>query len=155
MMAVVLRAMVLVASLVCLVSNNSTEAADSEVSPRAATSEAQDLVVLGPLRPLLLRLHVTVDGRPFREEWERRLSELFAELDHDGRGRLTVAQGDEVARGMNGSLRDAPRSIAKDSVLGSAADENGTVDRRAIANYIQTILPPFGLRARAVISQSS
>ncbi|HTM53756.1 MAG TPA: hypothetical protein VL175_06980 [Pirellulales bacterium] len=155
MMAVVLRESFLILFVVCLAFCNSTEAADAEVSPRGAPADAQDLIVLGPLRPLLVRLHVTVDGRPFREEWDRRFDELFAELDHDGDGRLSVAQGDDVARHMSGSLRDAPRSIAKDSALASAADENGTVDRRTLAAYIQKILPTFGLRARPVISQSA
>jgi Ca2+-binding EF-hand superfamily protein len=155
MIPAVIRAAPFASLLACLLLCDPSDAADRESSPRGSALDVQDLVVLGPMRPLLLRLHVTVDGRPFREEWERRFDELFAGLDHDGDGRVTVAEGDEIARDMNGSLRDAPRSIAKDSLLASAADQNGTVDRCALSSYIQTILPPFGLRARAVISQAS
>lgn len=155
MIAVVLRAALFASLLACLLFCDRSDAADRESSPRDKGPDVQDLVVLGPMRPLLVRLHVTLDGRPFREEWERRFDELFAELDHDGDGRVSIAQGDDVARHMSGSLRDAPRSIAKDSALASAADENGTVDRHALSTYIQKVLPTFGLRARPVISQSA
>ena len=79
--------------------------------------------ILGPTRPLLLRLHVTIDEQPFRQVWQARFDELFDNEDRTRTGRITVEQGDAIARDMNGGLRDTPRSVAKDSQLRSVADE--------------------------------
>jgi Ca2+-binding EF-hand superfamily protein len=65
----------------------------------AATPEAkpaddvQDVVLLADSRPVLLRLHIEVDGRPFRaahrEALDGYLAALFKQLDSDGDGLLT------------------------------------------------------------------
>src|SRR5207247_412150 len=39
-------------------------------------------------RPVLLRLHVRVDGRPFRESWEGYVKKRFDYADRDGDGVL-------------------------------------------------------------------
>jgi Ca2+-binding EF-hand superfamily protein len=57
-----------------------------------AEPDAQDLVFLGVLRPVLLRLHVRIDGKPFRRASEAAADDavrsLFRFLDRDGRGAL-------------------------------------------------------------------
>lgn len=63
----------------------------AQASPVASPDDmdaVQDLVFLGPRRPLLIRLHVTVDGRPFRHVWREYLAERFAQLDGDKDGFL-------------------------------------------------------------------
>lgn len=67
--------------------------------PRAANSglsedagdDAQDLLFFGPLRPVWIRLHVTVDGRGFREAWRANVRRLFADADTDHDGRVPLA----------------------------------------------------------------
>ncbi len=110
---------------------------------------------MGPMRPMLFRLHITINGQPFRQLWQERFNELFTAEDRDGDGRVTVEQGDTIARDLNGSLRDPPKSAAKDSSLRSAASADGTVDRQALLAYIDKVLPAFSLRRRAVIAQGS
>jgi Ca2+-binding EF-hand superfamily protein len=117
--------------------------------------DVQDLLVLGPTRPLLVRLRVTVDGEPFRALWQKHFDEFFAAADRDGDGRITVEQGDTIVRDMNGGLRDTPRSVAKDSLLRSQAREDGTVDRHSLLDYMEKVQPPFMLHNRAVILQGS
>ena len=56
---------------------------------------------------------------------------------------------------MNGGLRDTPRSVAKDSQLRSIADADGTIDRAALAAYIERSLPTVRCYHRAVIAQGS
>jgi Ca2+-binding EF-hand superfamily protein len=66
----------------------------------ADASDAQDLVFFGILRPVLLRLHVRIDGRPFRPAYEAAaddaLRSLFRFLDRNGAGALRPAE----ARGV-------------------------------------------------------
>ena len=47
-----------------------------------------DVVVTLEQRPVLIRLHVTVDGVPYVKHWENQLERLFDYLDHDGDGFL-------------------------------------------------------------------
>jgi Ca2+-binding EF-hand superfamily protein len=129
-------------------------AADKSTS-RDAASDVQDAVILGPTRPLLLRLHVTIDEQPFRQVWQARFDELFAEADRKRTGRITVEQGDAITRDMNGGLRDTPRSVAKDSQLRSVADEHGTVDRAALLAYVKKVLPPIVMVSRGVVAQGA
>ena len=43
--------------------------------------DVQDVIFLGDSRPLLLRLHITVDGKPYRQVWSNQLEQQFADLD--------------------------------------------------------------------------
>ena len=67
--------------------------------PQAVGRDAQDLVYLGEDRPYHIRLHVRVDGRPFRDAfesaWQDYLRHLFRYLDRDGDGFLSP---EEAAR---------------------------------------------------------
>src|SRR5581483_11732796 len=48
--------------------------------------DVQDLLFCGPLRPIWIKLRVTIDGRPFREVWRSNVRQVFADVDanHDG-----------------------------------------------------------------------
>lgn len=127
-----------------------SETAGSQSASSLVPPDVQDLVFLGPVRPLLLRLHVTIDGKPFRQAWQERFDELFALEDRDGDGRVTLDEAAAIVRDMNGGLRDAPQADVK--VL---AASGGTVDRAALVAHIETTLPPFSVRRRAVIVRDS
>ncbi len=117
--------------------------------------DVQDIVFLGPMRPLLVRLRITVDGKPFREVWQQRFDELFAQEDRDRQGRIRVAQAERLVVDMHGDMRhDLPKS-AKDSALGAAAGADGKVDRQALQSYAEKTVPPFSVRRRALIAQGS
>jgi Ca2+-binding EF-hand superfamily protein len=56
----------------------------------------RDFVFLADQRPILVRLHVRIDGRPFgevqRESWDRYYRSLFHWLDRDGNGSLDESE---------------------------------------------------------------
>src|SRR5207237_814891 len=64
--------------------------------PSPAPGPAQDILFLGDSRPVLLRLHVHVEGRPVQDIWEAYLQNLFADLDTDGNGVLSPAEAARV-----------------------------------------------------------
>jgi Ca2+-binding EF-hand superfamily protein len=65
-----------------------------------AAGDVQDLVFLAEARPVLIRLHLRVDGRPFREvhraAWDDYLKELFRQLDQDGDGFLNDTEAQRL-----------------------------------------------------------
>ena len=58
----------------------------------------QDLVLLGPTRPLLVHLNITIDGKPFRPVWRQRLKQLFSEQDTANKGAITIEQATRIAK---------------------------------------------------------
>ncbi len=137
----------IVAAAACSVAAGATDA--PLASPSATAPDAQDIIFLGPLRPLLLRLHVTIDGEPFRQVWQARFDEIFGLEDRDGDGRLELEQAAAVVRDMNGGLKETPGGNLKELM------PEGTIDRATLRTYIERALPPFVLRPRAVIGQGS
>jgi Ca2+-binding EF-hand superfamily protein len=55
---------------------------------RAAERDVQDFVYLGDKGPVLMRLHVRIDGKPLVDVWEEFVGKLFAYLDVNGDGAL-------------------------------------------------------------------
>lgn len=109
-------------------------------------ADAQDLIFLGPTRPVLIRLHITIDGQPFRQVWQRRFDELFAFADRDSDGRLDFDEASDVVRDMNGTLGETPSTLKE-------IMPEGTISRALLADHIERTLPPFVLRPRSVIAE--
>jgi Ca2+-binding EF-hand superfamily protein len=70
-------------------------------SPPQDLRDVQDLVYLGETRPVFLRLHIRIDGKPFRDAWDDVISRLFQFLDRDGNG---VLSQDEIDRAPKAAL---------------------------------------------------
>jgi Ca2+-binding EF-hand superfamily protein len=64
-------------------------------SDRLAKDDVQDFVLLTDTRPVLVRLHVRIDGESFRTVWNDFMRHLFETLDGNGDG---VLDQDELAR---------------------------------------------------------
>jgi Ca2+-binding EF-hand superfamily protein len=58
-------------------------------------ADEEDVVFFHAARPLLVRLHVRLDGAPFQAQWDEALRHLFEYLDADGDG---VLSNKEVTR---------------------------------------------------------
>ena len=58
----------------------------------SADEDARDVLLLTNDRPILLRLHVRIDGQPYATSWQRYLDRLFVDLDRDGDGILSKAE---------------------------------------------------------------
>jgi hypothetical protein len=68
---------------------------------RLAKDDVQDFVLLTDTRPVLVRLHVRIDGEPFRAVWNDFMRHLFEWLDVNGDG---VLDQDELARAPSAEL---------------------------------------------------
>jgi len=76
----------------CLALALGTLPSGSAEDPRAEKHDYQDVLLLADNGPVLLRLHVQIDGKPYGAAWERYLDKLFADLDRDGDGFLSKAE---------------------------------------------------------------
>jgi Ca2+-binding EF-hand superfamily protein len=53
-----------------------------------ASRDVEDVVFFGESRPLLIRIHIQINGKPFRDVWDEALHDLFRYVDLDGNGVL-------------------------------------------------------------------
>src|SRR5262245_58685551 len=58
-------------------------------APPTTEDDSQRIVFLGEEGPLLIRVHLRVDGRSHRAVWREAVDRLFAYLDADGDGKLS------------------------------------------------------------------
>lgn len=73
------------------------EPAKPSLAPRAGEeNDAQEFVFLSEARPLLVRLHVRVDDKPFTAAWDDFLKYLFAYLDANGDGVLNKQETEHM-----------------------------------------------------------
>ncbi len=81
----------------------------------APQEETQDVLFLGESRPVVLRLHVQVDGKGFRTAWDDFARKLYAYLDRDGNGVLTKDEAERgsilqlIQNGFNGGFDENAR----------------------------------------------
>jgi Ca2+-binding EF-hand superfamily protein len=122
----------------------------------AAAAAVQDVVFFSEARPILFRLHLQVDGKPYAASWEAYLRKLFAFLDRDGDG---VLDKDEAARApvpqqllqvFQGNvflptLTRPPEFAQGQKDEGGAVTPAGFLDfyRRSIAGPVQVLAAPL------------
>src|SRR4051812_42194224 len=82
-----------------------------EPRPRdpGAAPDVQDVIFLGKSRPVMLRLHLTVDGKPFSQGFDDYLRKLFRYADRDGNGYL---DREEIKR-------LPPAAVMQNAILGN------------------------------------
>ena len=111
-------------------------------APPDAADDVQDMVLLADQGPVLLRLHLQIDGKPFqavhKEALDGYLAALFHQLDADGDGKLN----EEEARRMPPPFKPpADPSAAAVNVAFNYrvvdADGDGRVTREELADYFR------------------
>lgn len=61
----------------------------SQKSASPMTNNVRDVIFLGQEKPILIRLHLNVDGKPHHKVWHRFFESLFQELDKDNNGMVS------------------------------------------------------------------
>jgi Ca2+-binding EF-hand superfamily protein len=72
--------------------------ADKPTAPEVAGSDVQALVYLAPDRPVLVRLHVLIDGEPYTAAWDAFVKKMFEYLDVNGDGFLSKEEAARLVR---------------------------------------------------------
>lgn len=65
-----------------------------------AATDSHDLLYLGA-RPVLIRLHVRIDGKPLAAIWDQYLHAMFRDLDLNGDGFLSKEEAERVPRAQD------------------------------------------------------
>jgi Ca2+-binding EF-hand superfamily protein len=141
-----------VALTVPTVFGGQNDASEKDKQPDDRAADAQDLILLAPLRPLHVRLHITVDRRPFRKLWRDRIEAAFAESDTDGDGRVTPEQAAKLVASLTGLPGDPARGPAGDSPRPLPADGAAGVSLAALLAHLERIAPPLSVRVEPGVS---
>jgi Ca2+-binding EF-hand superfamily protein len=132
-------AVVLLSSWLALAGQQPQAAHDAP--QRTASTDAYDLVFLGETHPVLICLHVRIDGKPLRQAWDDFIDHLFRYLDRDGNGVLSQEELQraprpplllQLLRGTPPEMRAGtgrPRQELQVSLVG------GKVTRAGLAGY--------------------
>src|SRR5262249_15308283 len=59
-------------------------------------ASGQDVLLLTEYAPVLLRMHVLIDGKPHVQAWQRYIDRLFADLDRDRDGFLSKSEAERA-----------------------------------------------------------
>jgi Ca2+-binding EF-hand superfamily protein len=102
--------------------------------------DVTDVIIFGPSRAAVIRLHVTVNGKGFRSAWAAFLLRLHAYLDTNGDGLLTESEANRAPwtqifdNPFNGrvALQVGKRPVAID-----ATPKDGIVTIEELANYLR------------------
>jgi Ca2+-binding EF-hand superfamily protein len=89
---------------------------------QARDSDVQDLVFLGEARPVLIRLHIHIDGKTIEQAWDDFVKHVFAYLDVNGDGFLDTAEAErvpsieQIQAGVLGAFTPRRRAAARDKM---------------------------------------
>jgi Ca2+-binding EF-hand superfamily protein len=109
---------------------------------------AQDLVILGETRPILLRLRVMIGDRPFRAAWAEGIRALHSRLDSDGDGRLTVQEAEKAD--LAAILAPAaPGTPARGRAEVDVNPKDGVISVEELAEAVRPTSGPFRLQVDA------
>jgi Ca2+-binding EF-hand superfamily protein len=133
----------LMAVVVLFLAMGSASAADNPLAkPQAAAvdKDVQDIVFFSPARPVLIRLHLRIDGQPYTKAWDDYMDQLFAYLDLNGDGVLSKEEAalapsaiflQQHFQGVIGGLGRQGASVRFEELN----PKDGKVTREELKNY--------------------
>jgi Ca2+-binding EF-hand superfamily protein len=112
-------------------------AADAPLKDAAKpAADYQDIIYFADSRPVLIRLHVTVGGRPLSAVWDDYVTKVFKYLDANGDGYLDK---DEVQRVPSADVLFGGYGGAAPTMADLDADGDGKVTRDELAAYFRRL----------------
>ncbi|HEY2761183.1 MAG TPA: hypothetical protein VGI75_10575 [Pirellulales bacterium] len=118
-------------------------------APPAAPDDVQDILLLGPIGPVRIRLHIEVNDVGFRQLWQQAIDDSFARFDTAKNGSLTAEQAARLFALFNSSQAIEP---AAPSSLAAAAmammKSQPQLSRAEIIARLAKTAPPFSVRSR-------
>lgn len=132
------------------------DAAKRDRGKIAADDDAQNLLFFGPLRPIWIRLRVTIDGKPFHECWRASVRQLFTDADKDGDGSIPAAAKDDKSPSKSAESIAVLASAAavflgqdlaqaRAGLEQAAAKNGGSLMFAAFEDYSRKAAPPFAI----------
>ncbi len=134
----VFRLLCLALPLVFAVSNWAAHPDDAV--PASSMSDTQDILFFGDERPMLMRLHMVVDGKPFRVVWDEHIRKLFRYLDRDGDRVLSKQEASQVPmpQPLGQGFANLQTTTASD-FGGIDTNRDGEVTIEELANYYRRV----------------
>jgi Ca2+-binding EF-hand superfamily protein len=141
-MRALILCLALAGALACL---GQAAAEGPKAADRAAPArDAHDLVFLGDSRPVLVRLHVQVDGKPLQASYDAFIDHVFKYLDTNGDG---VLSKEEAERLPPPQVLFSPNGIFNAPALPPGTPRDGKMSREELADYFRKNgAPPFQVR---------
>jgi Ca2+-binding EF-hand superfamily protein len=113
--------------------------------------DVQDVVIFADSRPLLVRLHVLIDNKPYQDVWDEFVGKLFAYIDLDGDGVLTkkemerIPQPQDVRMLAQGQVYNLQGQFARPEEV-DISPKDGKITREELVAYYRK----GGIRAMQV-----
>ncbi len=112
----------------------------------AGDSDVQDLVYLGD-RPLLLRLHLRVEGKPYHAPWKDAVQKLFDYLDRNDDNALSKEEAERAPGGsfLQTHFQGAIGGFGRDSNAKMAELDNAPKDDKVSSAELEAYYKRFGI----------
>jgi Ca2+-binding EF-hand superfamily protein len=103
----------------------------------APADDAQDMVYFGDGRPVLIRAHVEIDGKPLQAAWDAFIDKVFKHLDADGDGVLSKDEAEKAppAPLLFNNAGVLAVGYAQPTMAVMDTDGDGKVSREELAAY--------------------
>jgi Ca2+-binding EF-hand superfamily protein len=124
--------------------------ADTQPGP-TMTDDVQDLVFFSETRPVLVRLHIRLDGKPYQAAWEEFLRHLLGYLDKDKDGILSQEEAARTppAQVLFSSIFLFPRRVVLAMTVDPPqANQDGQVTAEELRQYYRRSGAPFQIQVQ-------
>ncbi len=110
----------------------------------ADDADGYKLLFLGPVRPVVMRMHITINGRALEAVWQEYFDRALRRLDVDGNEHFSGGELRSVARLAAGG-RGEPDPALVTQLERLAAEQQVGLSRSAAFEWLRTAAPPLAV----------